>query len=192
MQIDVEPYVDPYLAMPDDVKQSNVVEAYKNYYINYKKDFAKSYLLEHKDKVVESEKAMAFAENKYSMENYGLISSLLDNSKFHAVVRKEITDKNHLWNSILNDMQLMRDSDDTQFTTISRMVHFMRDVDKEWAKKNIPSNYDVNEFDNKCKEISEKYPLLVNISSEVYGWQDMEQNNFGKNMTDYILMCDLV
>ena len=41
MQIDVEPYVDPYLAMPNDVKQSNVVEAYKNYYINYKKDFAK-------------------------------------------------------------------------------------------------------------------------------------------------------
>ena len=41
MQIDVEPYVDPYLAMPDDVKQTNVVEAYKNYYINYKKDFAK-------------------------------------------------------------------------------------------------------------------------------------------------------
>ena len=41
MQIDVEPFVDPYLAMPDDVKQSNVVEAYKNYYINYKKDFAK-------------------------------------------------------------------------------------------------------------------------------------------------------
>ena len=41
MQIDVEPFVDPYLAMPDDVKQKNVVEAYKNYYIKYKKDFAK-------------------------------------------------------------------------------------------------------------------------------------------------------
>ena len=27
--------------MPDDVKQKNVVEAYKNYYIKYKKDFAK-------------------------------------------------------------------------------------------------------------------------------------------------------
>ena len=27
---------------------------------------------------------------------------------------------------------------------------------------------------------------------EVYSWQDMKQDNFGKNMTDYILMCDLV
>ena len=41
MQIDVKTFVDPYLAMPNDVKQTNVVEAYKNYYINYKKDFAK-------------------------------------------------------------------------------------------------------------------------------------------------------
>ena len=41
MQIPVETYVDPYLAMPDDVKQENVVEAYRDYYINYKKDFAK-------------------------------------------------------------------------------------------------------------------------------------------------------
>ena len=42
------------------------------------------------------------------------------------------------------------------------------------------------------KEIANKYPLLVNISSEVYGWQEMGKDNFGKNMTDYILMCDLV
>ena len=41
MQIDVKPFVDPYLAMPDDVKQENVVEAYRDYYIKYKKDFAK-------------------------------------------------------------------------------------------------------------------------------------------------------
>ena len=40
-KIDVKTFVDPYLAMPNEVKQKNVVEAYKNYYINYKKDFAK-------------------------------------------------------------------------------------------------------------------------------------------------------
>ena len=41
MQIPVEPFVDPYLAMPDDVKQEDVVSAYQDYYIKYKKDFAK-------------------------------------------------------------------------------------------------------------------------------------------------------
>ena len=41
MQIDVKPFVDPYLAMPDDVKQEDVVSAYQDYYIKYKKDFAR-------------------------------------------------------------------------------------------------------------------------------------------------------
>jgi hypothetical protein len=41
MQIPVEPFIDPYLAMPDDVKQEDVVSAYQDYYIKYKKDFAK-------------------------------------------------------------------------------------------------------------------------------------------------------
>ena len=41
MQIPVEPFVDPYLAMPDDVKQENVVNAYQDYYIKYKKEIAK-------------------------------------------------------------------------------------------------------------------------------------------------------
>ena len=41
MQIDVKTFVDPYLAMPDDVKQDDVVEAYRDYYKKYKKSFAK-------------------------------------------------------------------------------------------------------------------------------------------------------
>ena len=41
MQIDVKTFVDPYLAMPDDVKQEDVVQSYQDYSINYKKDFAK-------------------------------------------------------------------------------------------------------------------------------------------------------
>ena len=40
-QIEVKTIDDPYLTMPNYVKQPKVVEAYKNYYINYKKDFAK-------------------------------------------------------------------------------------------------------------------------------------------------------
>ena len=159
---------------------------------NYKKDFAKSYLVKHKKKVAESEKAMAFSENKYSMENYGKLASLLDNKKFHRVVRREITDKNHVWNNLLDDMDLMANANEPQFQTISHLVNFMRREDEEWTEKNIPSTFEADEFDNNCKEICDKYPLLVNIASEVYGWQEMEKDNFGKNMTDYILMCDLV
>ena len=85
--------------------------------------------------------------------------------------------------------------DSSELETIFRLVNFLKKEDKEWVKENIPSTYDVNEFNTKCKEVSMKYPLLVNINKEIYSWQDMENNgadNFGKNICDYILMCDLV
>ena len=159
---------------------------------NYKKNFAKSYLVNHKKEVLDSEKARAFADNQYNMKNYVLFSNLLDNPKFHQLIRSEITDKNHLWNQIIDDMELMKNSDDKQLQTISSLVNFMTNVDSEWVEQNIPSTYDVNDFDNKCKELSDKYPLLVNLSAELYRWKDLDEHNLGKNMIDYILMCDLV
>jgi len=159
---------------------------------NYKKNFAKSYLVNHKKEVLDSEKARAFNDNQYNMKNYVLFSNLLDNPKFHEIVRSEITDKNHLWNKIVDDMDLMKNADDKQLQTISSLVNFMTNVDSEWVEQNIPSTYDVNDFDNKCKELADKYPLLVNLSAELYRWKDLSENNLGKNMTDYILMCDLV
>ena len=134
---------------------------------------------------------MAFKEHHVTMENYRLLDCLLDNGKFHKVIRSEITDKNHLFNQVLDDLALMKD-DTSELETIFRLVNFLKKEDEEWVKENIPSNYDPQEFNNKCKEITEKYPLLVNINKEVYSWQEMTQDNFGKNMADYILMCDLV
>lgn len=158
---------------------------------DYKKDFAKSYLITHLDKVLESEKAMAFREGQYSMDSYRSLQQLVENNKFRKVVRKEITDGNHLFIQVLDDLRLMR-NDDSQLDTIFNLVNFLKKEDEEWVKENIPCTYDPNEFEAKCKELCEKYPLLVNINHEVYSWQDMEQGNFGKNMTDYISMCDLV
>ena len=158
---------------------------------DYKKNFAKSYLVEHLDKVLESEKAMAFKEGQYSMDEYRCIHQLVENSKFRKIVRKQITDKNHSLIQVLNDLSLMR-NDDSQLDTIFNLVNFLKKEDEEWIKENIPSSYDANEFNEKCKEIVKKYPLLVNINHEVYNWQDMKENNFGKNICDYILLCDLV
>lgn len=46
---------------------------------DYKKDFAKSYLITHLDKVLESEKAMAFREGQYSMDSYRSLQQLVEN-----------------------------------------------------------------------------------------------------------------
>ena len=158
----------------------------------FKETFCKQYLLDNKKKVVQSEKARAYSQNNVSMEDYRSLHGLLDNKKFRKVVKKNIDDKEHRLVQVVNDLALMCDSDNAELQTISRMISFLTNIDEEWIKQNIPSTYDVNEFNNNCKEISIKYPLLKNISNEVYSWQEMEQDNFGKNMMDYVLMCDLV
>ena len=126
------------------------------------------------------------------MKNYHLFQNLLGNKRFRTIIHSEITDKNHLWNQVIDDIELMINSDDKQFQTISSLVNFMKTIDAEWVAQNIPSSFNMKDFDEKCKELADKYPLLVNISSEIYKWKDLTENNLGKNMTDYILMCDLV
>ena len=125
------------------------------------------------------------------MDSYRSLQQLVENNKFRKIVRKEITDGNHLFIQVLDDLRLMR-NDNSQLDTIFNLVNFLKKEDEEWVKENIPCTYDPNQFEAKCKELCEKYPLLVNINHEVYSWQEMKENNFGKNMTDYILMCDLV
>ena len=158
----------------------------------FKETFCKQYLLDNKKKVVESEKARAYSENNVSMEDYRSLSGLLDNSKFRKIVLKNVSSKGHMLVKVINDLTLMSDSDNAELQTISRMISFLTNIDEEWIKQNVPSTYDVNEFNDNCKKVSVKYPLLKNISNEVYNWQDMKQDNFGKNMCDYVLMCDLV
>ena len=76
--------------------------------------------------------------------------------------------------------------------TIYRLVNFLKKVDEEWVKENIPSTYDPQDFDNKCKEFLTKYPLIENLAKQVYSWQNLDEDNFGKNIVDYIFLCDLV
>jgi len=75
-------------------------------------------------------------------------------------------------------------------TTLYNLLQFLKTESKEWVKKNFPDSYNWKEYDYLCKDIQDRYPLLVNISNEVYAWQDMKQNNFGRNIAKYISMCD--
>jgi hypothetical protein len=158
---------------------------------DFKKYVCKDYLLNNKKKVVDSEKARAYSENRVSMEDYSSISGLLDNSKFRNKVTNEL-DEEHIISVVANDLALMSDYDNSELQTISRMINFLKKIDQDWVDKNIPSTYDMDQFNNNCKQIIDKYPLLVNISREVYSWRSMEEDNLGKNLIDYVLMCDLV
>ena len=160
---------------------------------DYKKSFAKSYLVDHKDVITKSEKAMAYKENQYNMQNYRLLHALLDNPNWRKCVQANLP-SDHIWFELMEDVELMivEGVEEQKLTTIYRLVSFLKREDEEWVKENIQSDYDVNEFDNKCLEISKQYPLLVNISEGIYGWRSMEEGSIGDNMISYINLCDKV
>ena len=130
------------------------------------------------------------------MTHYQKVNNLLDNPNFRKIVEKSEKMYDHpLLLGILGDMKLMStdEQDDTsELQTIYRLVNFLKKVDEEWVKENIPSTYDPQDFDNKCKEFLMKYPLIENLAKQVYSWQNLDEDNFGKNIVDYIFLCDLV
>lgn len=157
---------------------------------SYKIDFCKGYVLEHKDELIASEKALAFNHNDVNMDSYYKLSSLLESSSFLRIIEKGL-DKTHDLVSIVSDIKLMKHSDN-DIQTLGRIIAFLRKHEEKWTKKNIKSKYDINEFNSNCDKVVEKYPLLHNISSATYSYRNYEEENFGKNIVDYVLMCDLM
>jgi hypothetical protein len=63
--------------------------------------------------------------------------------------------------------------------------HFLDDVNKI-----APIEYTCDMLEADCKEICDKYPLLVNISNEISYYTNMVKDDFGKNIDDYIKLVD--
>ena len=97
----------------------------------------------------------------------------------------------HLVVDVANDINVMQE-DNAELTTIFRMFNFLKENDPQWIESNIPSSWDIAEFDAKCEDICEKYPLLESVSNEIYGWLDMEAHGMGINLVKHITMTDLI
>ena len=140
----------------------------------------------------ESEKTLAFRNNDVNMDDYQTIQTILDNSKFHEVIKNSISDKNHVLREVVSDLSLMKSHEGDKLDSVYRMITFMKENESDWVEQNIQSTYDPNQFNEKCKEIAKNYPLLENLSDSLYNWCSMTERNLGKNIVDYVLMCDLV
>ena len=161
---------------------------------DYKRDFCKSYLVKNLAKVKESEKAMAYKQfnNHEDLKFYKRIENVMQNKGFTDLLTGvgEMS-ASHLVVDVANDLSVMQE-DNAELTTIFRMVNFLKEDDSEWVEKNIPNGYKISEFDSKCEDICEKYPLLESISNEVYGWLDMGSHKMGINLVKFIKMTDLM
>ena len=161
---------------------------------DYKKTFCKSYLVKNLDKVKESEKAMAYKQfnNHEHLKHFKKIDDLMQNKGFTNLLKTVGKMKDsHLVVDVANDINVMQEDND-ELTTIFRMINFLKENDTQWVESNIPSSWDISEFDSKCQDICEKYPLIPSISNEVYSWLDMENCNLGINLVKHIKMTDLM
>ena len=161
---------------------------------HYKKTFCKSYLVDNLDKVKESEKAMAYKQfNDHThLKHFKKIENIMQNKGFTKLLKTVGKMKDsHLVVDVANDLKVMQE-DNTELTTIFRMFNFLKENDPQWVESNISFNWDITEFDSKCQDICEKYPLIESISHEIYSWLDMENHNMGINLVKHIKMTDLV
>tara|TARA_B100000941_G_scaffold228975_1_gene171331 strand:- start:45 stop:2333 length:2289 start_codon:yes stop_codon:yes gene_type:complete len=149
---------------------------------------AKGSLLRRKTDLLRGERKIAYQEHRHEMQNVKKLENLLSNTSLRSLVKKSLgTDHDiHQAMSILSDSQ----NDDILLTTLYKLKQLVQDQDKDWFDKNFTSQYKWKSFDYLCKDIDDNYPLLANICSKVYGWINYNEDNFGKNVIDYISMCD--
>ena len=149
---------------------------------------AKGSLLRRKADLLRGEKRIAYQEHRHEMQNVKKLENLLSNTSLRSLVKKSLgTDHDiHQAMAILSDSQ----NNDIVLTTLYQLKKLVEDQDKDWFNKNFTSQYKWKSFDYLCKDIDDNYPLLANICSKVYGWINYNEDNFGKNIIDYISMCD--
>tara|TARA_B100002019_G_scaffold293499_1_gene321553 strand:- start:3115 stop:5406 length:2292 start_codon:yes stop_codon:yes gene_type:complete len=149
---------------------------------------AKGALLRRKADILRGERRLAYTEHRHEMSHVKSIEGLLANKSLKNILNNSL-DKNH---DVREAMNILADSqlEDVVVSTLSQLKKLVHDNDKDWFDKNFSSTYKWKSFDYLCKDISDKYPLLVNINSQVYGWANLSESNFGKNIADYISMCD--
>lgn len=149
---------------------------------------AKNALLRRKADILRGERRLAYTEHRHEMSHVKSIEGLLANNSLKNILNKSL-DKNH---DVREAMNILADSqlEDVVVSTLSQLKKLVHDNDKDWFNQNFSSTYKWKSFDYLCKDISDKYPLLVNINSQVYGWANLSEANFGKNIADYISMCD--
>ena len=149
---------------------------------------AKGSLLRRKADLLRGERKIAYQEHRHEMQNVKKLDNTLSNTSLMNLVKKTLGKDHDIYEAmtILSDSQ----NDDIVLTTLYQLKKLVEDQDKDWFDKNFTAQYKWKSFDYLCKDIDDRYPLLANICSRVYGWVDYKEGNFGKNLIDYISMCD--
>jgi len=155
---------------------------------DFKVEFTKKHLLKHRRKLEQGQAQVAFNEHKFEMQHFRKLENVLTNKNLKPKVQRDLS-ADHDFITAQNICE-EGSKGDADVNTLYKLLQELKNSDEDWIKTNFPNEYNWKEYDYLCKDIQDRYPLLVNISNEIYGWQDMDANNFGRNIIDYISMCD--
>jgi hypothetical protein len=169
---------------------SNLDKSKWMHFDEYRVFLAKKHLIDNKKMLLMGEKSISYKENHQAMASVKKIENLLANKIMIKAIQKNF-DESHPITQIVETLEASQ-KDDVVLNTLYRLKQLVEQEDKEWFKQNFPKSYDWKTFEALAKAVVNKYPLLHNISNEIYGWQAMNEDNFDQNIIEYISMCDKV
>ncbi len=167
-----------------DVKKLDKAEWIEFY--DYMKEISIEYCKEHIGDIKKARKTREIQNNAHKSDYWTKLGSVLTNDNLFASMD---LDSKHPLLELFAQYKACKIADaNTSYNALLLSVaelHHAKEVEKL-----APVEYTSEMLDADCKEICVKYPLLVNISNQISYYTNMNDNDFGKNISDYIKLVD--
>jgi len=167
-----------------DVKKLDKTEWVEFY--DYMKEVSLEYCKEHIGAIKKGRKTREIMNNNHKSDSWNKLQSVLTNDNLFASL--DLASKHPLLELYAQYKACKNASANAEFNAMLLSV-----AEKHHAKevsKLAPVKYTWQMLEADCKEICDKYPLLVNISNQVSYYTRMNEDNFGKNISDFIKLVD--
>ena len=167
-----------------DVKKLDKTEWVEFY--DYMKEVSLAYCKEHIGAIKKGRKTREIMNNAHNSESWLKLQSVLTNDNLFASL--DLPSKHPLLELFAQYKACKNASVNTEYN--SMLLSVAEKYHAEKVSKLAPVEYTCEMLEADCKEICDKYPLLVNISNQVSYYTRMNEDNFGKNISDFIKLVD--
>lgn len=167
-----------------DVKKLDKTEWVEFY--EYMKEVSLAYCKEHIGDIKKGRKTREIMNNNHKSDSWSKLQSVLTNDNLFASL--DLASKHPLLELYAQYKACKNASNNTEFNVV--LLSVAEKYHAEEVAKLAPIKYTWQMLEADCKEICDKYPLLVNISNQVSYYTRMQEDNFGKNISDFINLVD--
>lgn len=167
-----------------DVKKLNKTEWVE--FFDYMKEVSIQYCKEHIGEIKKGRKTREIMNNNHKSDSWNKLQRVLTNDNLFANLN---LNSKHPLLELFAQYKACKNADSDAKYNLLLLTCAEEHHAKEVAKL-APVKYTWEMLEADCKEICDKYPLLVNISNQVSYYTKMNEDNFGKNISDFIKLVD--